>query len=172
MRSRREPILDERQLYDRALRLLTQKSRSVAHLRRLLKKHGVDSQRVQKVIDKCIAQGYLDDVKYAVQFARSQAEKRRHGRRRVTLELRSRGIAERIIRQAIEEVFGDVDETTLMARALDARLQRVRGPWDQKKMKKLYDQLVRAGFDTETILHELKARGMMKSPRLDFPEEE
>ena len=150
------PITSQRELYERALRLLTQKSRSQWELRRLLAKRCCEQSLVTAVIDKCIAHGYLDDVQYAIHLARDHAERKRHGRRRVAQELRARGLSAPIVELALQEMFSQVDEGAVLRRAVQARVRNTPGKWDTRKKKKLYDQLVRAGFDTDAILRELR----------------
>lgn len=156
MKPARNPITDEHELYERALKLLTQKSRSRWEMHRLLAKRCEQQALINAVLDKCIAHGYLDDVKYALQLARHHVERKRQGRRRVAQELRARGLSDPVVEGAIEEVFGPVDETTLLRRALEAKLKSASRAWDAKKTKKVYDQLVRAGFNTDLILRELR----------------
>jgi len=150
------PIANEAELYERALKLLTQKSRSTHDLRRLLTKRCEKPTLVEMVIDKCIARGYLDDVKYAVQFARLHVERRRHGRRRIVLELRTRGVSAEDIETAVGEVFCTLDEETLVRRALENKLKIAAREWTAPKARKLYAQLIRAGFRGDLIVRELR----------------
>jgi regulatory protein len=150
------PITSQRELYERALKLLTQKSRSQWELRRLLAKRCREESLIAAVIDKCIALGYLDDVQYATHLARDHAERKRHGRRRVAQELRARGLSMHIVELALKEVFSQVDEGAVLRRAVETRVRNTPGKWDTRKKKKLYDQLVRDGFNTDAILRELR----------------
>jgi len=156
MKLSRENIASPAELYDRALKLLAQKSRSRWELQRLLEKRCEDAATIQRVLDKCVALGYLDDIKYAVQLARFRAERKKQGRRRVALELKSRGIAAEIAEHALEDVFRHINEDELLHRALEAKLKDAPAGWTAKKTKKLYDQLVRAGFNTDCILREFR----------------
>lgn len=167
-----EPIPNERELYERALKLLTQKSRSISSLRQLLKKRCPDDVAVESVIDKCVAHGYLDDVKYALQFARSRVERKRQGRRRIALELKARGIPERLIESTLMKVFDSIDEDQLLSRAIEAKVRHSRAPWDVRKTKRLYDQMVRAGFNTEAILKAFKRRKFVGMERTNIAEED
>lgn len=172
MRARPEPITDEHELYERALKLLTQRSRSASSLLQLLQKRCPDPNLVQSVIDKCVAHHYLDDVKYALQFARARMERKRQGRRRIAQELRARGISEVLIQSTITKVFDSIDEEELLSRALEAKLKQSHGPWDERKTKRLYHQMVRAGFNTEAILRGLSRKKLAGLPKTEFAEEE
>ena len=172
MKSPREPIRTETELYERALKLLMQKSRSRWELRRLLANRCDEDRWIEAVLDKCVARRYLDDVKYAVHLARYHAERKRQGRRRIILELKSRGIDPAIARQSVEEVFLSIDEKELLRQAVQKKLQQASGPWNPKKSKKLYDQLVRAGFNTDLIIRELRRLRMTISDEIEVSEEE
>ncbi|MBZ5535508.1 MAG: recombination regulator RecX [Acidobacteriia bacterium] len=163
MKPSRESIASEAEVYDRALRLLSQKNRSRWEMRRLLEKRCEDGTLIDFALDKCVARGYLDDIKYAVQTARRRVTVKKQGRRRVAQELKSRGIAPAIAEQALDEVFGSLDEDELLRQALEAKLKGTSGSWTRKKVKKIYDQLVRAGFNTDRILRELRRHHI--SPR-------
>ncbi|MDD5543372.1 MAG: regulatory protein RecX [Acidobacteriia bacterium] len=149
-------LSSEAELYNCALKFLGLRARSRHDLERLLKKRCRQPDWVQAVLDKCVARGYLDDVKYAVQFARSQAERKRHGRRRVVLELKSRGIAAQDIEFAVCEVFESLDEALLVRQALESKLKKTAGEWTPRKTQRLYNQLMRAGFPGDVVIRELR----------------
>ncbi len=156
MKPKRPPITDEVELYTHALNLLSKKSRSRWEMRRLLARRCERDALIESVLDKCVARGYLDDVKYAVQLARVQTERKRHGRRRVAQELRARGLAEDIIDQTLQEIFSSLDEMALLQKAIESKLRHWTRPLNRQKIKKMYDQLVRAGFDTDLIVRALR----------------
>ncbi len=172
MKSQPKPVASENELYDRAVKLLMQKGRSRWEMRRLLEKRSPKQRWVESVLDKCVARGYLDDVKYAVQLARMHAERKRQGRRRVFQELRARGLADDLASRAVEEVCGSLDEEALLRRSLEVKLKRLRRPLNAQQKKRLYDQLMRAGFTTEQILRELKRFQISISADAGFPQEE
>jgi regulatory protein len=156
MKPSRKWIVNEAELYDCAIRLLAQKNRSRWELRRLLENRCEDGALIDTVLDKCVARGYLDDIKYAVQLVRRRATGKKQGRRRLAQELKSRGIAPAIAEQALDDVFSALDEEGLLRQALEAKLKGTSGSWTQKQVKKIYDQLARAGFNTEHILREFR----------------
>jgi regulatory protein len=167
MKPSRACIVREAEVYDRALKLLSQKNRSRWELRRLLEKRCDSGALIDTVLDKCVARGYLDDIKYALQLARARAEGKKQGRRRVALELKSRGIASETAERALDEVFNAIDEEELLRNALETRLKGRSPSWNEKKIKRIYDQLVRAGFNTEQILREFRRHQISPAERGD-----
>jgi SOS response regulatory protein OraA/RecX len=69
------------------------------------------------------------------------------------------GIAADVAADAVDEVFGSLDEPALLARALARRL---RGPSstvrDSAHFRRLYQQLIRQGFSPSAVISALKAR--------------
>jgi regulatory protein len=161
MRSHRSrPLASEEDLYQYALRALVRRAHSVFEMRRALERRA-EKALVRRVLSRLTQGGLLDDARYARQFARYRAESRRQGRFRVARELRARGVADRLIEAALDDVFAEVDESATLRRRIERRLKQLRGrntraPLDQRKLASLYSSLLRAGFSGEAIRRELR----------------
>lgn len=167
MRPSSRKLATEAELYAVALRALMRRAHSVHEMRELLERRAENPGTVRPVLEKLKVQKYLDDARYALDFARSRALSRRQGRFRIARELRARGVPDRHIDTALESVFEETDETSL----LRARLKRIaskRGAFDERKIASLYRSLLRAGFSGEVIRAEL--RSLLKSHGPDFPD--
>ncbi len=127
---------------------------------------------VRPVIERLKQRQYLDDARYAREFARSHAQLRRQGRFRITRELRSRGVTDRFIEAAIEEAFAETDESALLRVRLKRRLSRMGGELDQRKLASLYRNLMAAGFSGDLIRSELRAIHGRSLPELPGTPEE
>jgi regulatory protein len=160
----------EEQLHAAALRALMRRAHSVYEMRQALERRAQDKAQVRRVLDRLKQQGLLDDARYARQFARYRAEARRLGRFRVARELRARGVADRHIEGALEEVFTEADEATLLRQRVERRLRRSRGPLDERALASLYRSLLRAGFSADLIRSEL--RRLARADADALPEEE
>ncbi len=123
---------------------------------------------VRPVIERLKQRQYLDDARYARDFARAHAQLRRQGRFRITRELRSRGVPDRYIEAAMEEAFAETDEAALLRVRLKRRLSRMTGELDQRKLASLYRNLMAAGFSGDLIRSELRAVAAESLP--EFPE--
>ena len=62
-------------------------------------------QIVKTVLARLRENRYLDDARYALEFARHRAKYRRQGRFRIARELRARGVADAHIEAALDAVF-------------------------------------------------------------------
>jgi regulatory protein len=161
MRRSASKLDSESALYDYAVRALMRRAHSVFEMRRALEQRAADETLVKPVLQKLKEHNYLDDARYARQFARVQAESRRRGRHRVARELRRRGVPDRHIEAALGEVFADVDEAAQVRARIERKLRALRGrspaPLDLRKLASLYASLLRAGFPADLIRRELRA---------------
>jgi len=133
---------------------------SIHEMREYLERRTEDPELVSPVIARLRELKYLDDTRYALDYARLHANSRRQGRFRITRELRGRGVPDRHIEAALDAVFAETDESALIRGRLKRHLSNARGPLDQRKLASLYRSLLRAGFSSDAIraaLSEAKA---------------
>ena len=80
-----------------------------------------------------------------------------HGRLRAIRELEGRGIGPDLARRAVGAVYGELDEQALLEQVL---VRRLNGPLDNRgALRRMYQQLVRQGFDTAAVLAALRRHG-------------
>ena len=157
MRSSPRKFETEEELYAAALRALMRRAHSIHEMREHLARRADDADLVSRVVAKLRERAYLDDARYALDYARAHAQSRRQGRFRIARELGSRGVPGRDIEAAIDAVFAETDESTLIRARLERCLAHVRGPLDQRKIASLYASLLRAGFSADIIRTEIRA---------------
>jgi regulatory protein len=170
VRSRSKPrkLTTEEQLYAAALRALMRRAYSIYEMRQLLERHAADEKMVRPLLERLKERKYLDDARYAFEFARSRTQTRRQGRFRIARELRTRGIPDRHIEAALDAVFAETDEAALVRARLKRKLATMRGALDERKIASLYRGLLRAGFSGDVIRTELRAA--TKAAVDDLPE--
>lgn len=148
-----------RAAYAAALAMLSRRDLSEAQLRERLARKEHAPEAIDEAVARLVTVGLLDDRRVARIAARTEAEVKSRGRSRVMRRLQSLGIPPRIAQDAVDEVFGAVDEKLLLERALARRL---RGPAaiirDASHFRRLFQQLVRQGFPPSAVLQALKAR--------------
>lgn len=150
----------ESDLYASALRALMRRAHSIHEMKEYLGRRveeGADEELVARVIARLREQTYLDDGRFAANYARSHAQSRRQGRFRISRELRSRGIPDQHIEAALASVFAETDESALARVRINRALARLRGPLDQRKTASIYRSLLAAGFSADVIRAELRA---------------
>jgi regulatory protein len=156
-RSDRRKLTTEHQLKMSAQRALMRRAHSIHEMKQYLERHAEHKDLIPPVIARLRELNYLDDARYALEFARHHARLRRQGRYRIARDLRGRGVPDRHIEAALDAVFADTDEASLVRARLNRRLSHLRGQLDQRKLASLYRSLLAAGFSSEIIRAELKA---------------
>ena len=158
MRSRppTRKLLTETQLYMSAQRALMRRAHSISEMKKHLERRAENKELIPAVIARLRELNYLDDAKFALNYAAQHAKLRRQGRFRIARELRARGVPDRYIESAVDSVFAETDEASLVRARLTRRLAHLRGSLDQKKIASLYRNLLGAGFSSDIIRAELK----------------
>jgi regulatory protein len=155
----RRKLETENELYEYAVGALGRRMRSVAELKRLLRQR-VDADTeigqtlVELVIRKLKDQGYLNDAKYAATYSAFRRDNEKFGRRRVSTDLKMKGVHSEVLEKAVDSVFREVDEEKQAREYLQRK--RVKKPKDQKQAARVFRQLMRAGFGAKTIFVILK----------------
>jgi regulatory protein len=155
-RSSPRKLASEQQLYTSALRALMRRAHSIHEMREYLNRRAEDLELVSPVVARLREHKYLDDARYALDYARTHAQSRRQGRFRIARELRARGVPDRHIEAALDAVFAETDEAALVRARLKRRLAHVRGTLDRRQLASLYGSLLRAGFSADVIRTELR----------------
>lgn len=139
--------------YERAVRMLSARPRSVAELRRLMLRKGLPIQEVDNAIERLIGVGYLDDTAFARHYARSKVLAAGFSRRRIEQELARRGVPRRTAENAVAYVFDDeaIDESTSLERMIVKRLRSMTGADEVTKRRRLFGFLARRGYHPEDI---------------------
>lgn len=158
-------VSTDQELYAAALRALMRRAHSIHEMKEYLAKRAEDKESIPPVIARLREQTYLDDAKYALNYARQHAQSRGQGRYRIARELRARGVPDQHVDAALDAVFAETDQAALVRKRLARHLKGVRGTLDQRKIASAYRSLLRAGFATDLIRAELG-----KITRGDLPE--
>ena len=155
-----------RKTFERAVKLLAAKPRSVAELReRLLRAKGADEETVNTVISRLREYGYLNDEQFALSYASYKVKQKPVGRRRLERDLKFKKVESSVANEALERVYAETPEEQLIDQAIAKRL-RIRGrPKNRAEAKSLFDHLLRQGFPFELVSDKVR------SLATDFTEE-
>ena len=91
----------------------------------------------------------IDDERVAEAIARTETAIRRRGKLRVRMQIERAGIATATAKQAIDEVFGAIDDDALLESALRKRLRGRDDIADDREFQRLYRYLVGQGFESD-----------------------
>jgi len=140
-----------------ALNLLSGRELSERQLRERLARRKCDPDDIAKAVDRLRTDGTLNDRRVALAMARRESVVRHRGRIRVLQKIRELGIAESIAGDAVDEVFGEIDEDDLLNRALERRLKgKTAADLDDKGRARIVRGLMAQGFGAGDILKRLR----------------
>jgi regulatory protein len=147
-----------RKTFERAIKLLTAKPRSVAELReRLLRGKNTNEELVETVISRLREYGYLNDERFAFSYASYKVKQRPVGRRRLERDLKMKKVESAVANEALELVYAEISEEQLIDQAIAKRL-RIRGkPKNRAEAKSLFDHLLRQGFGFELVSEKVRS---------------
>jgi regulatory protein len=120
-----DPVFEKAR--QKAFRLLSLRGRSTKEIRSKLREQKYEEPVINRVIDRLLKDRYLDDAAFARDWARSLAENRLYGNRRIETSLIQKGISgglEAVIRKKLKDrKLGDLDrrEKQRLARSLMGR---------------------------------------------------
>ena len=142
--------------FQRAVKLLAAKPRSIEELRERLAERCSSKPVVETVIARLREYGYLDDERYALGYASSKVRQQPIGRRRLELSLARKKVDRSVADEALDQVFAETSEEALLDRALEKRV-RLRGrPKTRAEAKSLFDHLLRQGFPFELVSQKVR----------------
>src|SRR5208283_4806029 len=149
---------DEELLYEYAVRALERQMRTVAEIKRLMRRRVGDQPHGELLVEVVVARlklhRYLNDTSYAESYARFRKENEKFGRMRVVQDLKAKGVHGDIIESTIEAAYGQVNEQELARQFLQRK--RIVKPVGQKQAARVFRMLVRAGFGSRVIFPILK----------------
>ena len=141
-----------------ALRMLARRPYSLAEMRRALERKFPDSDQVRTAIARLRELHYLDDKKFAEQYASSLVRNRAFGRQRIRRELKAKLVDYRQIEPALSQAFEETSEHDLLEQTLDKKLRTLRLPLTRAKLATLCQSLMRRGFRAGDVLKAVRAR--------------
>jgi regulatory protein len=144
--------------YVTGLTLLARRELAETQLRQRLIKRKFDPEDVETAIARLRRERALDDRRTAIACARTGVRVRHHGRARVLRQIEALGIARDVARQAVAEVFTELDEAELLEQALDRRLRRGGDLSDPAIVRRVHRYLVGQGFDPSAVTGSLRRR--------------
>ena len=147
--------------YITALALLARRELAEAQLRTRLAKRKFEDDEIDAALTRLKRERALDDRRTALASAHTQERIKHRGRARVVRQVEALGISRDIAREAVAEVFAELDEPALLEQALDRRLRHGLLLSDPVVFRRMHRYLLGQGFDPGqvTALLRRRARG-------------
>jgi regulatory protein len=146
-----------RRAKQQAYRLLAYRAQTASELRDRLQRCGYPAATIDEVLRQLASDGYIDDRKVALDWARYRLQAKPLGRRRLAWELQRRGLTPEVVEEAIRELYREFDEATLAEQAARKRLGSKELPRSPRERQRYARYLFSLGFDADTVATALAA---------------
>ncbi|MGH9373867.1 MAG: regulatory protein RecX [Vicinamibacterales bacterium] len=148
--------MDNDPAHTEALRMLARRELSAEGVRVRLQDRGFAADEIERAVAQLLDTGALDDARVARAYARTAATVKRRGRLRVMRELLQMGIESVVASQALGEVYGDLDERSLIENAVRRKLRGRTKLSSPNEYARLYQHLMRQGFSPAGVVAALR----------------
>jgi regulatory protein len=159
--------LNAEALWSYALKVLGGRAYSTGDLREKLRRRAERPGDVENLLARLKDLGYLDDRRYAENFAAARLGNDKLGRGRVMQDLRQRRVAPTLAERTVRQVYQDVNDEALIEEWIRRkyRMAQREGLFQEDKdLAAAYRRLLHAGFRTGEIVRVLKR--FAKNPEL------
>src|SRR5438270_368653 len=122
--------------YVDGLKMLARRELSEAQVRQRLARRGHDEDAIDQAVARLKSERAIDDARVAAAIARTETSIKRRGKLRVSRQIASAGIARAVARQAVDEVFEEIDPAALLEASLAKRLRGGRPIADDREFQR------------------------------------
>jgi regulatory protein len=149
--------MTDRDALQHALNLLARRPLTEFELRRALESDGRSPAEIDTACRHLHRDGYLDDRELAQDFIRTRSQRLGHGPGRLLEDLRRRGIPRNTSEAALAMVVasGDVDPVEVLRSQIRRRTGGA-SSLDRRAFARVYNALLRAGFNEDMVRQELE----------------
>jgi regulatory protein len=139
-----ELVADDRRetAYQRALNLINYRPRTEVEIRQKLRRHQIDEDNIQYVLDRLRHSGLVNDVEFAQTWVDNRSEIRPRSRRALAYELKQRGINSETIEQTLERV----DDSAMAYAAAQKQAPKINNLEWREFRQKMLRYLTQRGF--------------------------
>lgn len=139
------------QALESLMRLCARAERSSGDAMRLMARWGVASSDRHEVLQRLLSERFIDDRRYAEAFIREKINLSSWGEYKIRTTLRTKGIAEPIIAQALAEAVGLNDNNRLGER-LERKLRTLKADTPYQLKAKLVRYGLSLGYPMDSVI--------------------
>lgn len=132
-----------------AVESLAIRDRSETELRRMLTRRQFPQPIIATVLERLRNQGLINDRRYAREYVRTQGGRRGIGPAALRARLARRGVAPEVVDEALSDELPDETQESIALTLARKQLSRLRTAHKTDNRPRLYEFLVRRGFDDE-----------------------
>jgi regulatory protein len=148
--------------YIDGLKMLGRRELSEKQIRQRLARKEYEPDEIDEAVARLREERAINDQRVAEAIARMETGIRKRGKVRVRLQLERAGIAKDVAKQAIDNVFENVDDDALIEGALRKRLHGRESIADDREFNRLFRYLLGQGFESDRVMKTLKPYRMKR----------
>ena len=129
------------------MRLAARSEKSTGDALRLMRTWGVPEAEQRGVLDKLIADRYIDNRRYAEAYTREKSQLAGWGERKIAMQLRLKGVERETISTVLAELMADDSRVERLRDKLEKKLRTVKVSNDYELRGKLMRYALGLGYD-------------------------
>ncbi len=138
------------------MRLAARSEKSSGDALRLMQRWGVAEAERQGVLQKLINDRFIDDRRYAEAYVREKSRLAGWGARKIAMQLRTKGIAQDVIKEALTQLDAD-DVQQRLGDKLRRKLKTIKASSEYELRGKLFRYALSQGYDYEQVAEAVDA---------------
>lgn len=128
------------------MRLCARGERSTGDAMRLMRTWGVPEVERQAVVDRLVAQRFIDNSRYAELYVREKSRLSGWGARKIAMQLRTKGVEKEVIAEALATIDRDEQGDRLVEK-LRRKMRTTKAQSDYEMRGKLLRYALGLGYD-------------------------
>lgn len=128
------------------MRLCARGERSTGDAMRLMRTWGVPESERQGVVDKLVAQRFIDNSRYAELYVREKSRLSGWGARKIAMQLRAKGVDKETIAEALATIDNE-EQGDRLAEKLRRKMRSTKAQSDYELRGKLLRYALGLGYD-------------------------
>lgn len=128
------------------MRLCARGERSTGDAMRLMRTWGVPEGERRAVVDRLVAQRFIDNGRYAELYVREKSRLSGWGARKISMQLRTKGVEKEVIAEALATIDRD-EQSDRLAEKLRRKMRTTKAQSDYEMRGKLLRYALGLGYD-------------------------
>lgn len=124
-----------------------------------LKKQGLSNPQIKRVMDALAAEGFYDDLRFAIHFVHGKLHFKKWGRKRIKMGLSQKKIERDIIDQALDTIDSEA-YLEILTELLNKKISVLEKPYNMTALYKVVNYLYLKGFETDLVWNTIREKGL------------
>lgn len=134
------------------MRLCARSEKSSGDALRLMRTWGVPEEEQRGVLDRLIADRYIDNRRYAEAYTREKSRLSGWGERKIAMQLRLKGVEKEVISAVLSELVDDEGKGERLRAKLERKMRTTKAVNDYELRGKLLRYALGLGYDYDTAM--------------------